>query len=146
MSPTARTVLVATTLILACSSACGQAEEDAAPQIYSLAAEPTVAHAASTAQGKAGSQAKGKVLYDMYCVSCHGASGRGDGPAAAILSPRPRDHTNRAYMDTLTDEYLANIIRKGGAALGRSPTMPPAKTLTDDDIGDLIARIRSLAQ
>ncbi len=37
--------------------------------------------------------AHGKELYAVQCVSCHGAEGKGDGPAAAALSPRPRNFT-----------------------------------------------------
>lgn len=32
-------------------------------------------------------------MYRQYCASCHGLSGRGDGPAAEALSPRPSDLT-----------------------------------------------------
>ena len=35
----------------------------------------------------------GRALYDQYCVSCHGASGIGDGPAAAGLDHPPADLT-----------------------------------------------------
>lgn len=150
IGPAVKTIGVAAMLALACSSACGQAEEQAdkaaALQIYSLAIQPAVARTGQPAGENVGDPAKGKTLYETYCVSCHGPRGKGDGPAAAILNPRPRDHTSRAYMSTLTDEYLASIIKEGGAALGRSPAMPAAKTLTDEDIDDLIARIRSLAQ
>ncbi|MBZ0179053.1 MAG: cytochrome c [Melioribacteraceae bacterium] len=34
--------------------------------------------------------AKGKDLYQTNCASCHGAEGRGDGPAGAVLNPPPR--------------------------------------------------------
>lgn len=37
--------------------------------------------------------AAGQALYQDYCAVCHGPSGRGDGPAAAGLSPRPDDLT-----------------------------------------------------
>ncbi len=33
--------------------------------------------------------AKGKALYQSNCAICHGISGRGDGPAAFTLVPRP---------------------------------------------------------
>lgn len=35
--------------------------------------------------------AKGKTLFATNCSSCHGADGRGDGPAAAALNPKPRN-------------------------------------------------------
>ena len=35
----------------------------------------------------------GDVLYRRYCASCHGLQGRGDGPAAGALFPRPADLT-----------------------------------------------------
>lgn len=37
---------------------------------------------------------RGRALYAENCVACHGAAGRGDGPAAANLVPRPRDFTS----------------------------------------------------
>ena len=35
----------------------------------------------------------GSVSFDRYCASCHGASGRGDGPAAKTLRTAPADLT-----------------------------------------------------
>lgn len=40
--------------------------------------------------------AYGKGLFDIQCVSCHGASGKGDGVAAAALNPKPRNFTSDA--------------------------------------------------
>ena len=37
--------------------------------------------------------APGKGLYMMYCASCHGADGRGDGPAASAFKREPTDLT-----------------------------------------------------
>jgi mono/diheme cytochrome c family protein len=34
-----------------------------------------------------------QTLYRRYCASCHGIEGRGDGPAAEALTPRPTDLT-----------------------------------------------------
>lgn len=36
-------------------------------------------------------QVSGRALYADYCASCHGATGRGDGPAAARLGKAPAD-------------------------------------------------------
>jgi len=38
--------------------------------------------------------AKGKNLFAVNCASCHGNAGKGDGPAAAALNPKPRDFTS----------------------------------------------------
>lgn len=35
----------------------------------------------------------GKSIYELYCAACHGRDGRGNGPAAALLSSPPSDLT-----------------------------------------------------
>lgn len=35
----------------------------------------------------------GRAMFDQYCVSCHGADGTGNGPAAEGLAQRPADLT-----------------------------------------------------
>jgi mono/diheme cytochrome c family protein len=37
---------------------------------------------------------KGKEVYTTYCLSCHGETGQGDGPAGATLNPPPRNFIN----------------------------------------------------
>ncbi len=88
----------------------------------------------------------GKVKYDANCVGCHGATGKGDGPAAAALNPKPQDHTNGKVMNALSDKYLFDIIKNGGAAMKKAPFMPASKKkLTDQEIWDVVAYIRSIA-
>jgi mono/diheme cytochrome c family protein len=88
----------------------------------------------------------GKAKYDANCVGCHGATGKGDGAAAAALNPKPQDHTDGKAMNALTDKYLFDIIREGGKAVQKAAIMPAAnKKLTDQDIWDTVAYIRSLA-
>ena len=38
--------------------------------------------------------AKGKNLFQVNCVTCHGTGGHGDGAAAAALNPKPRNFTS----------------------------------------------------
>jgi len=91
--------------------------------------------------------AKGKATYDQYCAGCHGSTGKGDGPAAGALNPKPRDLSDKAYARSLKDEYLFQITKDGGAAVKKSPLMPAmGKTLKDDQIKDLVAYLRSLAK
>jgi mono/diheme cytochrome c family protein len=88
----------------------------------------------------------GKVKYDANCVGCHGATGKGDGPAAAALNPKPQDHTDGKTMNALTDKYLFDIIKDGGAAMKKAAFMPASnKKLSDQEIWDVVAYIRSLA-
>ena len=94
-----------------------------------------------------GDPAKGKELYAKHCGGCHGPSGKGDGPAAAALNPKPNDLTNKAYMAGLKDQYLFDLIQKGGAAVGKSPLIPPfGSKMKEGEIRDLIAYLKSLAK
>ena len=42
------------------------------------------------------SVSSGKEMYRAYCAACHGADGKGDGPASGALRSRPSDLTNLA--------------------------------------------------
>ena len=88
---------------------------------------------------------RGRELYKANCVACHGEKGKGDGPGAGVLKPPPRDHTDRAYMSTLSDEEIGNIIRMGGAPKGK-PLMPSHPQISGNDLASLVAYVRSLSQ
>lgn len=112
-----------------------------------LGALPFILALASSGLAQMGDPAKGKNLYANYCASCHGAGGKGDGLAAAGLNPKPQDLTNAAYVSKLTDKYLEDIIKKGGAGVGKSALMPPwAAALKDGEVRNVIAYIRNLAK
>ncbi len=62
----------------------------------------------------------GKSIYEAKCSQCHGLSGKGDGPAASILNPSPRDFTSGKFKfrstesgSIPTDGDLATSIRNG---------------------------------
>ena len=70
-----------------------------------------------------GNAANGKKLAETNCVSCHGASGKGDGPAAAALNPKPADWTSAKVQKESDGELFWKISN------GRGP-MPPWKHLS----------------
>ena len=88
---------------------------------------------------------RGADVYKISCVACHGPLGKGDGPSAATLDPKPRDHSNREYMDALSDQQIANTIVQGGAARGY-PNMPSNPHIRGDDLRALVAHVRSLSR
>lgn len=62
----------------------------------------------------------GYTTYVEYCIQCHGAEGKGDGPASKGLLPPPRNLTQGLYKFPWTqygelphDEDFARIIRHG---------------------------------
>ena len=105
----------------------------------------------STAARAAGDPAKGKVIFTTNCASCHGESGKGDGPVGVALNPHPRDFTKAEFkFDAAkdgkpgSDAALTYVIKNGAGAYGGSPLMAPwGGTLSDADIQNVIAYIRT---
>jgi len=65
---------------------------------------------------------KGKEIYMKRCWFCHGLDGKGDGPVADYLNPRPRDFTSGMYKVRTTkdaeaplDDDLFRTVTKGMA-------------------------------
>lgn len=86
----------------------------------------------------------GRELFSVHCVSCHGFSGHGDGPATSFLHPVPRDHTS-PYMATRSDETLYRVIDEGGGPNDVSSLMPSFSDRFDDtEIWSLVAYLRTL--
>ena len=91
--------------------------------------------------------ARGLELYRANCVACHGDKGLGDGPAAYLLYPKPRNFSEGVFRLTSapqglpSDDDLLRTLRRGmpGSA------MPPWGHLPDDDLRALIPAIRQLA-
>jgi len=87
----------------------------------------------------------GKQIFTTICTPCHGPEGKGDGPASVSLDPKPRNLTEPGYMAGLADRYLFELISRGGVAVGKSPLMPAQPTLTAQDLGNVIAFVRTLS-
>jgi hypothetical protein len=82
--------------------------------------------------------------YASRCALCHGTSGRGDGPAAAGITPRPRSFLDQAWGAARSDGDLADVIRRGGAARGLSPAMPAHGDLGTSEVTELVRCIRGM--
>lgn len=127
--------LVSLGFVAACSS---QASDGAgASRVSGAPAASAVASPAAVEEGRA--------LYKAHCAACHGESGKGDGPGAGVFKPPPRDHTDKAYMSTLTDKQMADVIKMGGAVRGK-PLMPSHPQFKEAQLQALVAYVRSLAR
>ncbi len=80
---------------------------------------------------------QGEKVAKVNCASCHGAKGKGDGAAAAALTPKPADWTSKKMQDE-TDGSLFWKISTGRGA------MPPWKHLPETDRWALVHYLRSL--
>jgi mono/diheme cytochrome c family protein len=69
-------------------------------------------------------QAEAREIYASSCVSCHGASGTGDGLAAAGLPAKPANFSDASWQSRTSDQQIERAIVGGGAAVGKSPLMP----------------------
>lgn len=87
-------------------------------------------------------------IFDSLCSTCHGASGQGDGPNAKNLDPKPRNYTDKAWQASITDGQIRETIVKGGAAMGKSPSMPPSPQLESrpDVVIELTKLVRSFGE
>jgi mono/diheme cytochrome c family protein len=88
---------------------------------------------------------KAERLYLGLCATCHGPDGRGSWRAALFLV-RPGQLRDAATIDGRSDQYLFDLIKHGGAPIGR-PGMPAfGSTLTDDDIREMVRYVRGLSR
>ena len=106
--------------LLLLAAACGKNEPAAAPATPEPAKEAAPLAQAPAAAPKESAQD----IYTSRCVPCHGATGTGDGPAAAALNPKPRNYTDATWQASVTDDQLKKTILYGGAAVGKSAAMP----------------------
>ncbi len=112
-------------------------------KLLTLAAASGFAAVMNTAPASA---ADTETVYNFYCAQCHGLTGKGDGPNVTKDFPvSPRNFTDAAEMNKLSDADMKNVILDGGPSVSKSPMMPPwAKTLTDEEADGLVQYLRVL--
>ena len=85
---------------------------------------------------------RGRIIYEHRCLDCHGAEGRGDGPKALSLSPRPGNLVSAA-TSAKSDEDLLKIIANGRP---RTAMQAWKDELSEEDQRNVVAYIRSLVR
>jgi cbb3-type cytochrome c oxidase subunit I len=78
----------------------------------------------------------GSAVFARHCSGCHGAGGKGDGPATASLLPAPRDLTCTHFSDAALSRSLWVGVR--------GSSMPAWHELSTSDLRALAAYVRSL--
>lgn len=96
----------------------------------------------ATPRTEQGDPERGKPIFDQRCAVCHGPQGRGDGPEAPFLSPRPASLISAATSVKTDVELLKSI------ANGKPRTAMPAwkDVLSEQERRDVLAYIRSLVR
>jgi mono/diheme cytochrome c family protein len=104
--------------------------------------------AAADATPDADAKAQAAEIWSSRCTACHGEDGRGDGPGAAALKPKPINFHRRNWQKVVTDEQIAKAIVEGGSAVGLSSQMPANPDLEDEDtiVKALVARVRAFGK
>lgn len=86
-------------------------------------------------------------IFNNKCATCHGLAGEGNGPGAANCNPKPRNYTDKAWQQTVSDEMIEKAIVYGGAAVGKSAVMPSNPDLAEkpEVVQALRKKVRSFA-
>jgi mono/diheme cytochrome c family protein len=89
----------------------------------------------------------GSQLNDQYCARCHNQESTPERVSNYDnLEVKPHPFTEGDTLNKMSDPDLAAIISHGGAALNKSPLMPPyGYTLSKSEIQALIAYIRMVS-
>ena len=80
--------------------------------------------------------------YSQDCSACHGANGKGDGPASQMINPKPSDFA--VALKDKGDDWIAKVIREGGRGVGKSPVMPSYHMLSRRQVKALAAYVKKL--
>jgi len=126
------TLIIAIVAIVIGKSAYAQTKPWVAPAIAQAVKNPVSVDPATLKDAKA--------LYITNCAPCHGDKGKGDGPAAAALTPKPADHTSPALKNESDGSLFWKISE------GHLPMPTYKNTFTPAQRWELVNYIRSLSK
>jgi mono/diheme cytochrome c family protein len=114
-------------LLILCAASTGRAADDAAAKVAAADA------------------ATGAKIFKMYCETCHGPAGAGDGPVGKTLVPPPRNFQVAEFKYGGTDQAIFEVITNGAASKGGSPLMAPwGAVIPEADRWAIVKFIRTL--
>ncbi len=127
--------------------ACSKNNEPPPPSSGSPNAQPESGPKGKRAPGTGPSE-KAQQMFATVCATCHGADGTGNGPAAESLNPKPRNYTDPAWQQSVTDDEIRKTILLGGQGVGKSPMMPgqPQLKETPEVLDELVKIIRGFGK
>ena len=102
-------------------------------------APPTAANRPNPLAGNANATALGQKLYVGNCMTCHGPSGKGDGPGGAALEKKPADLGARIRSGETDGELFWKISE------GRSPMVSWRGSLSETQRWELVNYIKTFA-
>jgi cytochrome c5 len=142
-----RTNVVGLLIVGGCLAALGCTSKETAPaeqKAEPTKAEPSTPEPEKTEVAAADPAAEAKQIFENRCAVCHGQDGKGDGPGAAALNPKPRDYTSREWQESVTDEHLHKVIVYGGPSVGLSAGMTPNPDLENkpEVVDELVKIVR----
>ena len=85
--------------------------------------------------------AEGRDIFAKSCASCHGALGKGDGPAGRAMNPRPPAVGDAAAMHDVSPATMYRIVSVG---IGGTPMPGYAAELTPEQRWNVVSYLMSL--
>jgi len=83
---------------------------------------------------------KRRAVYETRCAPCHGSGGTGDGPAAAAITPKPRNFRDAQFWKGRTREQLRLVVKQGRPGTLMAPF---EGVLSEAEIDDVVAYLES---
>ena len=79
---------------------------------------------------------RGAEVFARDCAGCHGSKGLGDGPAAAVLTPAPRNLATALFSDRSLSESIWNGVR--------GSSMPSWSDLPSGELRGLVVYLKTI--